>query len=85
MLVNSINVTCEGYLHLCVSDPMNIGAIHDLHNMNLKDAWYSEEMVNIRRMHKEGRIQGTVCDNCINRKNEPVRPFNKALYEASLA
>lgn len=85
LIVNFINVTCEGYLHLCVTDPMNLAAIHDLRNMSLKEAWYSDRMVEIRRMHAEGRIQGTVCDNCINRLNNVVQPFNEELYKASLA
>ena len=85
LIVNSVNVTCEGYLRLCVTDPMNLAAIEDLHNMGLKDAWYSERMVEIRKMHAQGNIVGTVCDNCINRKNNPVPPFNEELYKASLA
>ena len=85
LLVNSVCVTAEGFLNLCVTDPTNMNAIHDLHQMSLKNAWYSDEMIEIRRMHAEGRIQGTVCDNCINRLNNPVPAFNEALYKASLA
>ena len=85
LIVNSINVTCEGYLSLCVTDPTNLAAVEDLHYMKLKDAWYSERMIEIRRMHREGKIEGTLCDNCVNRKNNEVRPFNEVLYQESLA
>ena len=84
LIVNSINVTCEGFLHLCVTDPMNLAAIEDLHVMSLKDAWYSDRMVAIRKMHADGKLEGTVCNNCIYRKTDVVKPFNEKLYKASL-
>lgn len=85
LINNTVNVTCEGYLALCVTDPTNMAAVEDLHTMSLKDAWYSERMTEIRRRHAEGRIEGTVCYNCVYRKTDPVEPFNRALYEAGLA
>lgn len=84
LIVNSINVTCEGFLHLCVTDPMNLAAIEDLHEMSLKDAWYSDRMIAIRKMHAEGQLEGIVCSNCVYRKTDPVKPFNEKLYKASL-
>ena len=85
LLHNTVNVTCEGFLTLCVTDPTNMAAIEDLHTMSLKDAWYSERMTAIRKMHKEQHIEGTLCDNCVNRKLNKVEPFNKELYLRSLA
>lgn len=85
LLQNTVNVTCEGFLTLCVTDPTNMAAIEDLHNMSLKDAWYSDRMAKIRQMHKDGKIVGTLCDNCVNRKTDKVEPFNPDLYNRSLA
>lgn len=85
LLQNTVNVTCEGFLTLCVTDPTNLAAVEDLHNISLRDAWYSDRMAEIRKMHKESRIAGTLCDNCVNRKNNPVEPFNAELYKRSLA
>ena len=85
LLQNTVNVTCEGFLTLCVTDPTNLAAVEDLHYTSLRDAWYFDRMTNIRRMHKDGKIAGTLCDNCVNRKTDHVEPFNAELYKISLA
>lgn len=83
-LNNSINVNVEGYLTACVVEHMNLAAIEDVTKMSLKDAWYSERMVEFRRKHRDNKIKGLVCYNCVNGIEEDVKPLNEKLYLKSL-
>lgn len=82
-LFNSINITCEGFLSLCCSEPYNLLSVLDINHMNLKDAWYSKEMVNLRKKHLENNVEDIQCYNCINRTNLDIKPLNNNLYKSS--
>ena len=84
LLQNTICVTSEGYLVCCVTENYNMAALEDLHIMSLKDAWYGERMLSVRKMHLLNNIDKTVCGNCVYRRQDKVEPYNRALYEASL-
>lgn len=66
VLWNSINVTCEGYLSLCCSESDNRLIVEDLHDMSLREAWAGRRMEEIRRRHREGRIESLPCRACVN-------------------
>lgn len=84
-LWNSINVTCEGYLALCGSEVFNYLVVEDLNTMSLKEAWYSERMIEMRKRHLENRLEGTQCAQCLGSSlNVRVQPLNQELYEKSL-
>lgn len=84
LLFNSINVTAEGYLTLCCSEAFNYLVIEDLNEMSLKDAWYSDKMVEMRKKHIENDLEGTQCYKCRIGKICEVKPLNEKLYISSL-
>ncbi len=64
-LTEHIVVTVDGFLSLCCREPFGRAKMHDLHTMSLKDAWFSEEMRQVRYKHLENRIDGLICRKCI--------------------
>lgn len=79
MIFNRIHVTYEGYLNACCVDVNNDTAVADLREMPLKDAWYSDIFINLRRRHLQNMLKGTYCYNCLNLARELVKPLNKTL------
>jgi sulfatase maturation enzyme AslB (radical SAM superfamily) len=76
---NQVNITREGYLRACCNDYQNMLAVEDLSKMTLAEAWASQRYRELRRRHVDGKLQGTLCQNCIKGTNDPVRPLNPAL------
>lgn len=79
-LFKTVCITCEGYLTLCCAEAMNLVVIEDLNQISLKDAWYSERMMEMRKKHIKGTVEGTPCYNCIHNIDLPVEPLNEELY-----
>ncbi len=79
MVFNRLHVTCEGYLDACCVDVNGMLAAVDLNKVPLMDAWYSEEMVGLRKRILERNLKGTLCYNCVTGAREPVEPLNKEL------
>ena len=79
-LNNSINVNAEGYLTCCVDEHTNLLAVEDLNKMSLREAWYSDRMVNARKRHREKDIKGMACYNCVYGAKEEAFPLNNELY-----
>ena len=66
-LFNRIAIDEDGYLVACCHNyNEGLTRIQDLSNTSLKDAIYSDSMTNLRRMHLEHNIDGTICDFCVN-------------------
>ena len=79
MLFNRVHVSCEGYLTLCSVDMENYLAVADLGKMSLKEAWESEPILEMRRRHLEGRLEGTLCAQCISGDFSGLRPLDSGL------
>ena len=70
----------EGYLRICCNDYENLLAVVDLNKVkSLRDAYYSKPMREFRQRHLSDNLKGTLCYNCLNNCNEPVKPLNPAL------
>lgn len=74
---NSLHITYEGYLTACCIDFQNYLTVADLNKVSLKDAWNSDELVNLRKKHLENSLEGTLCYNCIYNKNDEIQPLIK--------
>lgn len=89
LLFNSINITYEGYLTACCTDFQNYLVVANLNEMDLKTAWNSQAFKNLRKMHIEKNVEGTLCYNCIYNKNKNIEPviakyatkYNTQLFE----
>lgn len=85
VLINSINVTCEGYLSICCSEANNYMIIEDLNKKSIKEAWYGDRMVNLREKHLRGEIEDTPCNACIYGNKGKLVPVNEELYKESFS
>lgn len=84
-LFNRLHVTKEGYLNACCSDIDNMLAVADLRKVSLKEAWDSDEMVELRRQQLRGSIGDNICYYCVyGRYDRKVYPVSKVLYESCL-
>lgn len=72
-------VSQEGFMRVCCNDYQNMLAIEDLNHVSIQDAWHGERMVDMRRRHLEGRLEGTLCYNCLSGKNVRAYPVNTLL------
>lgn len=71
----SFTITSAGRLSACVLDYSNDLIIADLNNTSLKEVWTSDLYKSFRRKHINKDLDGLICYNCINNKNEPVIPL----------
>lgn len=78
-----INISYEGFLTLCNEDALNKNAIADLNTCSVKEAWYGNKMVEIRRKHLEKKIDGIQCFNCRYDQELDIAPLDLDLYERS--
>jgi len=76
---NRLHVTSEGYLTACCVDYQNYLAITDLKKISIKEAWESEEFIELRRKHLNKDLGNTLCHNCWNNCNDQVKPLNEEL------
>lgn len=72
---NRLHVTYEGYLTLCCVDYQNFVAVADLKTQSLLEAWHSAEFRDIRQRHLEERLEGTLCGNCWQGRNDEIQPL----------
>ncbi len=85
-LWNSINITCEGYLTLCCSEAFNYLVVEDMNKTTIKEAWYSNKMIELRKKHIKCELDGLLCNRCITKNNnEDIRPINEALFASSIS
>lgn len=76
-----IAVSYEGFLTVCNEDALNKMAIIDLNHTKMKDAWYSDEMVEIRKKHLNKRVESIQCHNCSRGTQDKILPLNQGLYQ----
>lgn len=64
---NAIHVTCEGYLVPCCVDANLELVTADLNNVSLKEAWYCDEMTQLRKLFINGKISNIhpQCRKCL--------------------
>jgi pyruvate-formate lyase-activating enzyme len=79
LLFNRAHISAESYLTLCCVDFQNYLAVADLSKVTLHDAWYSNTFIEMRKKHLKNDLKGTLCNNCIRNKQEPVRPLKNEL------
>lgn len=72
---DALCVTHEGYLSVENADYENMLIVGDLNKMTLRDAWYGEEMKNVRRMFLSDHLDNCICDCCIHHNNAPAKPL----------
>ena len=77
LLFERIVINQYGYLCACCFETiLGYTQVVDLKNISLKEGVYGEQMVKIRQMHLDKKIEGTICENCIYGRNEKVEPLN---------
>lgn len=65
---NSIIITCEGYVTACCMDFQNYFVYGDLNKNNLKSIWNNSIITEFRKMHLNGKVKNTLCENCCENK-----------------
>lgn len=74
---NSCYITRNGYLTICCGDKRNYMAVADLNKTSLVEAWNNDLATEFRKRMIEGKINASLCYNCIFNKNEKVNPLNE--------
>ena len=81
MVFNRIHITCEGYLNACCADAEGLLSAVDLHKNSLREAWYSDIMVNLRRQFLNNSLNKDIlCYNCLHKEQHTVKPLNETLW-----
>lgn len=81
MIFNNLYITYEGYLTMCCSDFQNYLVIADLKKDKLVDAWNNTYAQELRKKHIEYRLEGTICENCINNCINSAKPLREEYAE----
>ena len=72
-------ITREGYIRICCNDYQNFLALEDLNQISMEEAWFGERFIRFRMNFLDGKLNGTLCNNCINGSTDPVQPLNQEL------
>lgn len=72
---NTVIVTCEGYITACCMDFQNYLVYGNLNEKKLQDIWNNDVIQELRRKHLNGKIEDTICKNCIDNKFEQCKPL----------
>lgn len=75
LLWNSLFITYEGYATACCADFQNYLVYADLNQTLLKDAWNNETLINLRKAHLEGKIDGLPCVTCAYGRKTEWKPL----------
>ena len=80
-LFDRIVVSAEGHLCVCCGETRTgYTWVEDLNKISLKEAVYGPKMQELRKMHIEKKIKGTICENCISGRNDNIiKPFMEGL------
>lgn len=74
-----LTISPQGYATACVVDYDNYLAAEDLENLSLKEAWESSLFRKLRKAHISGKLDGLICNNCLNNEEKPCMPLNHRL------
>lgn len=72
---NTVIVTCEGYVTACCMDFQNYLVYGNLNEKKLQDIWNNDVIQELRKKHLNGKIEDTICKNCIDNKFEQCKPL----------
>lgn len=79
MIFNRLHITWDGYLSACCVDFNNNLVVADLNQISLLEAWNSEKMIMLRRMHLKDQISDNImCYNCVKNENHTIEPIELA-------
>jgi len=76
---NRVHISAEGFLRACCNDYQNMLALEDLSEMSVRDAWNSAFFKEFRQIHLDGKLEGTLCYNCMNGCSTPIKPLRPEL------
>jgi len=76
---NRMHVSAEGFMRACCNDYQNMLALENLHEMSVGDAWNSDFFKAFRQRHLDGKLEGTLCYNCMNGCATPIEPVRPEL------
>ncbi len=76
---NSVVVTVEGYLTACCMDFENLLAYADLNKKSLKESWNNRIIKSFRKKQLAGKVNHTICHNCIYNDKSIPKPLDKNL------
>lgn len=62
---NTLNIDYDGSLLACCEDISHKINVADLNEVPLLDAWYGENMTNLRKAHIDGNLDGYICKECL--------------------
>ena len=74
-IFNSIYVNQEGFMTTCALDEGGYGAIEDVNNKSLKEAWNGNKFQAVRLKHINNDLAGFVCGNCLNCEHKKIKGF----------
>ena len=80
MPFNSITISKEGFVTACCTDFQNALAYADLNKTSLIEAWNNRKIVELRKKHLSGELDGCLCNRCMNNKLTPYEPISDELY-----
>ena len=75
VLATNLYVTREGFLTICCADKRNYLAVANLNECSLEEAWNCDAVVDFRKGMLSGKVEGTLCYNCIYGREEEVFPI----------
>jgi len=78
-LFDEIYVISNGYMTACPMDFYYNLATYNMRKNSLKDAWHGEQMVELRKRHIENNVKGLLCNLCINKDVDGLKPLNPEL------
>lgn len=80
-IFNRFHITYEGFLNACCVDMENMLAYADLREEPLREAWYNEKIIALRREHLSGKLSHNKCYNCVNiEQAKQVYPLSEELF-----
>ncbi len=53
-----------------------------MNNVNIEEAWRSENYKALRKRHLEKELEGLICHNCMNNCNDKFQPLDSQYYRA---
>lgn len=84
-LFDRIVINEDGYLCACCHETRSkYTQMEDLNYKSLRDAVYSEKMIELRKRHIDRNVKGLLCENCVLGKCVCQKPLNLE-YESQLS
>lgn len=75
MLWNRVHLTAEGLITACCTD-YNLNLVcGSLINDSLSSIWNGEVFTALRERHLDGKLEGTICDQCVHNQRRAYGPL----------